>query len=90
MWSREGRELFYRNGDTMMAVPVKNPASLALGQPVALFEWPPGRAIPAVPNYDVSLDGRAFLMIQQAAMATSSVVSVLNWFEELKRLVPTN
>jgi hypothetical protein len=90
VWSRDGRELFYRNGDAMMAVPVKDPASLALGQPVTLFEWPLGRAAPAAPNYDVSLDGRTFLMVQQAAMATSSVVIVINWFEELKRLVPTN
>jgi hypothetical protein len=89
VWSRDGRELFYRNGDAMMAVPVKDPATLALGQQVTLFEWAPGR-VPTFPNYDVSLDGRAFLMVQQAALTTSSVVIVLNWFEELKRLVPVN
>jgi Tol biopolymer transport system component len=91
VWSRDGRELFYRNGDAMMAVPVKDPTSLALGQPLTLFERPYGHggASVAVPNYDVSLDGRAFLMIQQPAAVTSPVVIVQNWFEELKRLVPS-
>jgi hypothetical protein len=45
-------------------------------------------------TYDVTPDGRRFLMIKSAAAATSSstpqLVVVLNWQEELKRLVPVN
>jgi hypothetical protein len=42
-------------------------------------------------SFDVRSDGQRFLMIkegEQAASATQINV-VLNWFEELKRLVPT-
>jgi hypothetical protein len=46
--------------------------------------------------YDVSIDGQRFLMIQGAntvearAHAQPPLIVVQNWFEELKRLVPTN
>ena len=42
-------------------------------------------------TYDVSHDGRRFLMIKAGpatATTVSPVVVVLNWFEELKRAVP--
>ena len=41
-------------------------------------------------TYDLSLDGSRFLMIKQQPTAgeAAALVVVLNWFEELKRLVP--
>jgi hypothetical protein len=39
-------------------------------------------------NYDVSADGRRFLMVQGEPETTSRMNVVLNWFEELKRRVP--
>jgi serine/threonine protein kinase len=47
-------------------------------------------------NYDLAPDGQRFVMIKEgAATATvpapaAQIVVVQNWFEELKRLVPTN
>jgi len=43
------------------------------------------------PSYDVASDGR-FLMIQSAnpEEGDTQIIVVLNWFEELKRLVSTN
>jgi len=45
-------------------------------------------------NYDVSPDGLRFLMFKPidhgAQFAPTQINIVLNWFEELKRLVPTN
>jgi hypothetical protein len=45
-------------------------------------------------TYDVSPDGRRFLVIKQAAIdagaAAAGIIVVQNWFEELKRLVPLN
>ena len=47
-------------------------------------------------TYDVSLDGRRFLMVKDSSIGSSSdvpstrFVVVENWTEELKRLVPTN
>jgi hypothetical protein len=45
-------------------------------------------------TYDVSLDGRRFLMIKPSGPAdpsgaAASIVVVQHWVEELKRLVPT-
>jgi serine/threonine protein kinase len=44
------------------------------------------------PNHDVSFDGQRFLMLRpdaQEAAAPRQINVVLNWFEELKRRVPT-
>ena len=40
-------------------------------------------------NYDVSAEGRFVMLQPNEASATNQIVVVLNWFEELKRLVPT-
>lgn len=43
------------------------------------------------PNYDVTRDGQRFLMVKPPAgnAAAAQLNVVLNWHEELKRLVPT-
>ena len=41
--------------------------------------------------YDISPDGRRFLVIRSADEEPSAQMNVvLNWFEELKRLAPVN
>jgi serine/threonine protein kinase/Tol biopolymer transport system component len=91
VWNPNGRELFYRIGDKMMAVDITTQPSFTAGKPRMLFE---GQYVPTpatFPNYDVSPDGQRFLMlkpIEQAAGPTQINV-VLNWFEELKRKVPS-
>ena len=37
LWSRDGRELFYRNGDAVMAVSVNKEPTFSLEPPKALF-----------------------------------------------------
>ena len=92
LWAKNGRELFYRDGDKMMAVPVTTQPTFRAGTPTLLFEgqyhndfnWSP-------PNYDVTPDGQRFLMIQPGEQEAATQINVvLNWFEELKRLVPTD
>jgi len=39
--------------------------------------------------YDISPDGQHFLMIEEVPAKQAQINVVLNWFEELKRLVPT-
>ncbi len=42
-------------------------------------------------NYDISPDGQRFLMIQREQdLVPTEIIVILNWFEELKRLAPTN
>ena len=92
LWSRDGRELFYRNGDRMMAVAISTEAQLAPGKPTLLFEgtYEMGTSLGGNPgtNYDVTTDGR-FVMIRRDESAGPTQINVVqNWFEELERLVP--
>ncbi|MEE9264628.1 MAG: protein kinase [Vicinamibacteria bacterium] len=90
LWARSGRELFYRNGDQMMAVPITTQSGFSAGEPRLLFE---GRFehFERHPGYDVSLDGQRFLMIRTPPESAPRRLNViLNWFEELERLAPTN
>jgi Tol biopolymer transport system component len=92
MWSRNGRELFYRSGGKMMAVDIATQPGFTVGKPRMLFE---GQYVPTPttsPNYDVAPDGQRFLMlkpVEQAQAAPTQINVVLNWFEELKRRVPS-
>ncbi len=86
--TRTGQEIFYRNGDKMMSVDVTTEPAFTQGKPELLFE---GQYLTLGPRaeYDVTPDGQRFLMIKSEQQVTQINV-VLNWFEELKRLVPTN
>ena len=86
-WSRDGRELFYRNRLELYRVPVS--ASGVGGEPTLLFSRDFGtNTILFDTHYDVSLDGQSFLMIEnEPSDVRPEIHVVLNWFEELKRLV---
>ncbi len=84
VWSPDGRELFYRQGRRMMVVPVRIDQEFSAGKPQLLFQ---GQFLPE--PYDVFPDGSRFLMIQTEQDSESDQIHVvLNWFEELQRLVP--
>ena len=92
-WSRSGRELFYLDGaNTLTAVPVQTSAgTFSAGRPVRVFDTTYAYASPlATRSYDVSPDGQRFLMIKDSTTtgheneSATSLVFVLNWFEELK------
>jgi eukaryotic-like serine/threonine-protein kinase len=91
LWNRNGRELFYRNGNKMMAVEITLKPSFSPGTPKVLFEGQ-YQSLPGIstPNYDVSSDGQRFLMLKADQQDTSArqINVVLNWFEELKQRVP--
>jgi len=90
-WSRDGRELFYRSGDAMMAVAIETKPSFKAGVPQKLF--PDTYYSTVGHNYDVSPDGKRLLMVKGANTASKSgmlqrINIVVNWFEELKQRVP--
>jgi hypothetical protein len=89
--------LFYRTPDgAIMTVQVD----------VAAGKWNTGPPTPLVRasyftgnpswvsrQYDVTRDGRRFIVLKDAVSAeapTPAILLVQNWFDELKRLVPTN
>jgi hypothetical protein len=88
MWARSG-ELFYRQGDAMMVVDITTTPTVSVGKPRLLFEKRYNRSNSFWPNYDVTPDGQRFLMVSDGSQeAPTRINIVLNWFEELKRLVP--
>ena len=90
VWNPNGRELFYRSGDKMMAVDITTQPSFSPGKPYMLFEGPYLSLSATLPSYDVSPDGQRFLMLKanDQTQATTQINIVQNWFEELKRRVP--
>jgi hypothetical protein len=91
--------LFYfrpQTGSTGQLLAVKvnvTPGGLSADVPSVLFEGAYLGDANGPPNYDVFRDGQRFVMIQNAdglSDAHTPLVVVLNWFEELKRLVPVN
>jgi serine/threonine-protein kinase len=92
VWPRNGREIFYRNGDVMMAVDVTTSRTFVAGKSRALFRGQFAATPALFANYDVTPDGQRFLMIKPAkpSQGRPHVVNVvLNWPEGLNRLVPT-
>ena len=57
LWARSGRELFYRNGDSMMSVSVQTTPTFSAGNPTKLFQ---GYYFGLGCSYDVSVDGQRF------------------------------
>ena len=88
LWSQQGDELYYRHENRVMVVPVETDPTFSNGVPRMLFEGSYLRSDRfGMPYYDVSPDGQRFLMLTSPSKAGLHVV--LNWFEELERLVPT-
>ena len=87
VWARNGGEIYYRNGDKMMAVPVETERSFSAGRPVELFERRFSDPTYASPQFDVAPDGEHFVVIREEP---PRIQIVLNWHEELMRLVPVD
>jgi serine/threonine-protein kinase len=92
-WARGGRELFYLDAaDLLTAVSVSHFPTLTLGTPTQILTTQ--YATPqSLRTYDVWPGDEKFLMMKENLGMTAkpaSLVVVLNWFEELKRLVPTD
>jgi serine/threonine protein kinase/Tol biopolymer transport system component len=92
VWNPNGRELFYRSGDKMMAVDIATQPGFTASKPRMIFEGRYELSPVQSADYDVSPDGQRFLMLKpndQTQSAQTQINVVLNWFEELKRRVPT-
>jgi hypothetical protein len=97
LWSRNGRELFYVAQDgAIMAVSVEaRGTSWNAAGTLKLLEgrYTTSNVGLGARMYDVSADGRQFLLINvdsDRSTQPPQIVVVQNWFEELKRLVPTD
>ncbi len=84
LWSRSGRELFYKNGrDQLVAVPVLGGDTFAHGKQAALFSIDGYENYWQWRDYDVTPDGKHFVMIRSAGKPRDELIVVENFFEEL-------
>jgi hypothetical protein len=106
VWNPNGRELIYtepmaatndpsRLRYNVMSAPMADPARP--GRPQRLFETNPA-ILPLgqcawTPCYSMSPDGQSFYTLQFRPRNISRVTSlrlILNWFDDVRRLAPTN
>jgi serine/threonine-protein kinase len=85
VWPAKGKELFYLNGNQIMVVEVQDDPELTVGMPKVLFESDNN-----IVDLDVSPDGQQFALRRSDLLIPTQINVILNWFEELKRLVPTD
>jgi hypothetical protein len=88
-WTRNGRELVFRNGPAMFAATFQ-PGTGEVGTPLFLFRKPDagklngGRTV----GYDVTPDGSQFLMVAPVNRPEAQpVVVIVNWVAELRKKV---
>jgi Tol biopolymer transport system component len=90
VWAPDGTAIYYRDGASLIAVSVNTEGGFRLRRTQRLFE---DRYVthPDTRNYDIHPDGKRFLMIKKVEeeLPMTELIVVENWFEELKRLVPT-
>jgi len=89
VWDPSGRTLYYRSGNTMKAVTLEDESRFTFGESRDLFtEWFARNRI--VANYDFDSKGQRFIMVKPVGEESLPVQInvILNWFEELQRLVP--
>lgn len=84
LWSRDGRELFYRSGDRLMRVDMSR-GPVNAGVPTTVFE---GRfvkgTVTCLSNYDVAADNeRFFMVVEDAPPAPTAIHVTVGWFADL-------
>ena len=84
-WSRDGKEMFYVEGNTLMTVEVSTSPSFSTGRVTHLFEDPSLSG--SRPDYDVSADGQRFVMVEtlEAEPGKKPAIHIVeNWFEDFR------
>jgi Tol biopolymer transport system component len=90
VWAPDSTAIYYRDGATLVKVPVETEGGFSPGRVQRLFKdvYVPRSSCR---NYDIHPDGKRFLMIKESEeeLPMTELIVVENWFEELKRLAPT-
>ncbi|HET9409931.1 MAG TPA: protein kinase [Candidatus Sulfotelmatobacter sp.] len=80
-WVRNGREIAYRSGTKMISVPVQEQPVFQTGKPTELFDRKFDRGF-AVAGYDVTPDGRTFIMTRSEHTPRNEIRVVMGWLEK--------
>jgi serine/threonine-protein kinase len=84
IWSPDGKEIYYRSGDRVMAIPVTTTPTLVVGRPSVLFEGSFVAGVGGLSLFDVGPDGRFLMMRAVSGREPRQLRVVFNWFEELR------
>lgn len=92
LWARNGCELFYISPGrrTLMSVTIRTVPGFTSGSPTRILDLGPYLSAAAGRAYDVTPDGRRFLLIKAPGVSGSpegmpaTITMVLNWQQELK------
>jgi len=89
VWSRDGKELFYRSGGKKMAAAtIETEPQFRVTEQKELFDWK-YLSCGNCQTYDVAPDGRFLMIRDPEGPSLQRINVVLNWFDELKWLVPS-
>jgi Tol biopolymer transport system component len=89
VWSRDGRRLLYRADGVMWSVSIAAGETFRPGIAERVVDGRYENKAVTHTGYDVGPDGR-FLVIGNSSPQAEALSVILNWTEELKRLVPVN
>jgi len=96
LWSPDGKELFYRKDDEVIAVAVETEPIFKIGRSKVLFrgDYVPMR-LNDLHSWDIDPIGKRFLMMKDSAGDSTTeetsrprINIIANWFEELKERLP--
>jgi len=88
-WAKDGRHLFYRKQDSFMTVTCEVNPTFQASTPKELFKGVFDLRSNSGVTYDVDPKGERFLMIRPEGTSEATQMRiVLNWFGELRRVVP--
>lgn len=89
VWNPNGQEIFYRQGDKVIAVTVRTDTGrIVVGATTVLFEGPYKPAGVSSRSYDVAPDGHRFLMVRREPpppRPAPVITIVTNWAQDLAR-----
>ncbi|MBL7187030.1 MAG: PD40 domain-containing protein [Phycisphaerae bacterium] len=89
VWSRDSMKLFYLTGERkMVAATIETEPKLRVTDRKELFDWKYS-SCGRCQTYDVAPDGRFLMVRDPEGPPLQRINVVLNWFDELKHLVPS-
>jgi eukaryotic-like serine/threonine-protein kinase len=85
-WGADGRELYFRSRETLLGVDISGAKLQKVSRPRMLTEHAFDAGSGLSGNYDVTRDGRRFLMVRDLPRPPISTLNVVvNWFGDLER-----
>ncbi|MBL8203177.1 MAG: PD40 domain-containing protein [Blastocatellia bacterium] len=87
VWSKSGKELFYRAGDKVMAVTISTASGFQASAPQPAFTGLSGfNAGTLLPTYDVTPDGQRIVILKgEHDTAPTQLHAIVNWFSDLQK-----